>query len=259
MGTSTITQIARSTPALLSDVAARMIGADAGIACSPSTCSDSAGPIPFSELADAATIPGYGAEYKGWGISSALDEATVSLPDDYTTLTLSAPAGGLHHLGERQGGRQGRDERRQRFRGRRLPGRHRAGRILAPVAGWRQKGLSAAYEQSPDVDAGTSEAELGACTAGKTTGAAVAMMLEVAAMQPAAAIRRRSQEPGAARAWGFAAKGEVQDNVGPPAFGSRVPAVPPAHNGPVSGTRRALAALLVQPRFLRRGASVDFG
>lgn len=88
---SQIGLVAKKSPALLTEIVSRMVTSDANVSCSSSRCHSGAGRISFAELAKARSIPGYGASYVGWGVPSAVDVATITVPDSDVLLTISAP------------------------------------------------------------------------------------------------------------------------------------------------------------------------
>jgi hypothetical protein len=59
-------------PGLLADAASRMISPASAVHCTSAGCRDAQGAIPLEEFVDPTTIPGLGAEYKGYHITSTL-------------------------------------------------------------------------------------------------------------------------------------------------------------------------------------------
>jgi hypothetical protein len=88
--TADIGAIAAGQPDILTRAAARMITVDPKLACTADGCKTADGDMPMTWFTDPSKIPGLGKVYSGYGISGVLYKADLDVPEDATTITLTA-------------------------------------------------------------------------------------------------------------------------------------------------------------------------
>ena len=86
----TIKTLATTAPGLLSAVTSQMVSVNADVSCSATKCTAGGVQVPFSQLANAGSVPDYGAAYRAWGIGSAIYEVDLTVPTSTQSVIVRA-------------------------------------------------------------------------------------------------------------------------------------------------------------------------